>query len=111
MYSILLILLSFVLIGETPTVFKLTDQEKAEYAQLNQAEQQQTAKLLSLLDQAVTVDVGPITSVQYHASIREGSFRLSVIRAQQGEWLAKLRLNRNCKDCVIEGDVLTLPKK
>jgi hypothetical protein len=93
----------------TPT-YALTDQQKTDWAQFTQAESQQRQELQAIVNNALNVEVGPTTSIQFHAQIREAQLKLGNVQARKAAWLANLRLETGCKDCVIDGDKL-VPKK
>jgi hypothetical protein len=94
----------------TPT-YPLTDQQKTDWTQFTQAESQQRQELQTIVSNALNVEVGPTTSIQFHAQIREAQLKLGNFQARKAAWLANLRLEFGCKECVIDGDKLTPPKK
>jgi hypothetical protein len=94
----------------TPT-HPLTDQQKTDWSQFIQAESQQRQELQAIVSNALNVEVGPTTSIQFHTQIREAQLKLGNLQARKAAWLANLRLEAGCKDCVIDGDRLTPPPK
>ena len=112
MIKIVTILFALVLLVQTPqqAATVLTDKQKAEWAQLQQDERQQAQALQAIVMDALNLELGPTTSILFHAQIREAQLKLGSLQAQKAAWLARLQLESNCKDCVIEGDRLTKPK-
>jgi hypothetical protein len=82
--------------------YPLTDQQKTEWGQFTQAETQQRRELQAIVSSALNVEIGPTTSIQFHAQIREAQLKLGNLQARKAAWLATLRLEVGCKNCVIE---------
>jgi uncharacterized membrane protein affecting hemolysin expression len=63
--------------------YPLTDQQKTEWGQFTQAETQQRRELQAIVSSALNVEIGPTTSIQFHAQIREAQLKLGTSRREK----------------------------
>lgn len=107
---LLFALLAFAAIAYAQKVdYSLTEAEVQEWAQLAQIEKNASTAYDQAIIRAVNTPVGE-QSKEVHSAVQSGWLAVGMIKAQKGEFLAKLQAEHECKGCVIAEGKLTPPK-
>lgn len=103
--SILILVLTFagVFAQVQPSTYVLTEAEVQQWAQLGQIEKNAAAAYDQAILRAVNTPVGE-QSKEVHSAVQSGWLAVGMIKAQKGEFLAKLQAEHECKGCqIIDG--------
>lgn len=92
-------------IAESKT-YSLTEQELQRWTQLTQLEKNAQTGFSNAILRAVDTPVGE-QSKEVHAAVQSGWLAVEMVKAQRGEFLARLQAEHDCKGCQIVDGKLT----
>jgi hypothetical protein len=101
--SILIFALAFASVFSAqaqPSTYVLTEAETQQWAQLGQIEKNATTAYDQAILRAVNTPVGD-SSKEVHSAVQSGWLAVGMIKAQKGEFLARLQAAHECKGCQI----------
>jgi hypothetical protein len=99
------------LLSDTPPTYSLNEQERDQWAEFGKNEQVQQQAITQVIQQAAQLRVEPGASMQVHAALKDALLQTEIIRARRDAFLAQLRADHACRDCVITDGQLVPPKK
>lgn len=81
--------------------YSLTEAEAQQWAQLGQIEKNASTAYDQAIIRAVNTPVGN-QSRDVHAAVQSGWLAVGMVKAQRGEFLARLQAEHECRGCQIE---------